>query len=230
MRILVAITAGLVLAACQATPPSRQTPLDGGPVGEDLSGARIEASAGGLPMFDPPAGPLSPEEIWRVDAQDNITHIQSGATCPGLLSGLRRDKQTIYRQNGMDVGCSYAGGEGPTLLRFYIFTSDNGGLDAEMRVASDSMRAQQPVAKRATVAGAAQAYRNFALVEADPDGMATRNSLLMTQVNDGWILKVRLTCRESDAKAAEEVAARLLGQEVERLKVRPVPRVVRAPA
>ena len=190
---------------------------------EGVPAARVETTPGGLPLFDPPTGPLSPEQIWRVDAQDTITHIQSGATCPGMLGGLRRDKQTIYKQNGMDVGCNYTGGEGPALLRFYIFTSDNGGLDAEMRVASDSMRAQQPIAKRGAVA-ASQAFKALALVETDANGGATRNSLLMTQVNGGWILKVRLTAREQDAKAYEEIAARLLTDEAERLKSRPVPR------
>ena len=63
-----------------------------------------------------------------------------------------------------------------------------------------------------------------ALVETDANGGATRNSLLMTQVNGGWILKVRLTAREQDAKAYEEIAARLLTDEAERLKSRPVPR------
>ena len=124
----------------------------------------------------------------------------------------------------MDVGCNYIGGEGPALLRFYIFTSDIGGLDAEVRTATDSMRAQQPIAKRAPVIAASQAFRNYGLVETDANGTMTRNSLLMTQVNGGWILKVRLTCREQDAKAYEELAARMLADEVSKLTSRPVPR------
>lgn len=224
MRILVAMAAAAgVLAGCQTAAPVADTQLAGAAAVEGVPAARVETTPGGLPLFDPPTGPLSPEQIWRVDAQDTITHIQSGATCPGMLGGLRRDKQTIYKQNGMDVGCNYTGGEGPALLRFYIFTSDNGGLDAEMRVASDSMRAQQPIAKRGAVA-ASQAFKTLALVETDANGGATRNSLLMTQVNGGWILKVRLTAREQDAKAYEEIAARLLTDEAERLKSRPVPR------
>lgn len=232
MRILAAsaaaMTAAAFLAACQSAPPVGGTVLDGAPAGDPRLGAGAATTPDGAAIFDPPAGPLSPEQIWRVDGQDNVTHIQSGAVCPGMLGPLRRDKQTIYKQNGMDVGCSYTGGEGPAVLRFYVFASDNGGLDAEMRVASDSMRAQQPIAKRATVASGAQAYRNFALVDT-AGGATTRNSLLMTQVNGGWMLKVRLTCREADAKALEEVAARQLGQEVERLKSRPAPRLVRTP-
>jgi hypothetical protein len=219
MRILAVIALG-VLAGCQGTPPVGE--LDGAPRATAVSGG--ETAPEGLAVFDPPAGPLGPEEIWRVDAQDNVTHIQSGVTCPGMLGGLRRDKQTVYRQNGMDVGCNYIG-DGPTVLRFYVFTSDTGGLDAEMRVASDSMRAQQPIAKRAPVIAASQAFRNYALVETDATGTATRNSLLMTQVNGGWMLKVRLTCREADAKMYEELAARVLDDEAGKLKSRPVPRV-----
>ncbi len=85
------------------------------------------------------------------------------------------------------------------------------------------MRAQQPIAKRATVA-APQSLKTLALVETDANGTAMRNSLLMTQVNGGWILKVRLTCREQDAKTYEEIAARLVGEEADRLKSQPVPR------
>lgn len=222
MRIL-AVVAAAVLAGCQSTSPAGETPLDGAPSGALASGG--ETTPGGLAVFDPPAGPLSPEEIWRVEPQDLVTHIQSGATCPGMLGGLRRDKQTVYKPNGMDVGCNYIGGEGPAVLRFYIFTSDIGGLDAEVRTATDSMRAQQPIAKRAPVIAASQAFRNYGLVETDANGTMTRNSLLMTQVHGGWILKVRLTCREQDAKTYEELAARMLADQVAKLKSRPVPRV-----
>lgn len=223
MRILAAVAAAVVLAGCQSTAPAGETPLEGAPHVTPAGGG--ETTAGGLATFDPPAGPLSPEEIWRVEPQDTVTHIQSGATCPGMLGGLRRDKQTVYKPNGMDVGCNYIGGEGPALLRFYVFTSDIGGLDAEVRTATDSMRAQQPIAKRAPVIAASQTFRNYGLVETDAGGTTTRNSLLMTQVNGGWILKVRLTCREQDAKTYEELAARMLSDEAAKLKSRPVPRV-----
>ncbi len=228
MRIRMAVAAAVVLAGCQSTAPAGETPLDGAPRVTAVTDGKMMPD--GPAMFDPPAGPLSPEEIWRVEPQDTVLHIQSGATCPGMLGGLRRDKQTVYKPNGMDVGCNYIGGEGPALLRFYIFTSDIGGLDAEVRTATDSMRAQQPIAKRAQVIAASQAFRNYGLVETDANGTMMRNSLLMTQVNGGWILKVRLTCREQDAKMYEELAARMLADEASRLKSRPVPRTVRMPA
>jgi hypothetical protein len=227
MKIRMAIAAAAVLTGCQTSAPAVETPLDG---------ARRVVSTGGAPtvpdgvtLFDPPVGPLAPEQVWRVDGQDLVTHVLSGATCPGMLGGLRRDKQTIYRQNGMDVGCNYIG-DGPTVLRFYIFTSETGGLDSEMRVATDSIRAQQPIAKRAQPSPAAAAFRNYAVTEADANGVMTRNSLLMTQVNGGWILKVRVTCREADAVRTEDLAARLLGDEANRLKSRPVPRTLKNPA
>jgi hypothetical protein len=228
MRILAVVATAVALAGCQSTSPAGETPPEGASAGTLASGE--DTAPGGLAMFDPPTGPLSPEEIWRVEPQDTVAHIQSGATCPGMLGALRRDKQTIYKPNGMDVGCNYAGGDGSALLRFYVFTSDNGGLDAEVRAATDSMRAQQPIAKRAPVVAAAQAFRNYALVETDANGALMRNSLLMTQVNGGWILKVRLTCREQDTKTYEELAARMLTDEAARLKSRPVPRTVRTPA
>src|SRR5690349_194425 len=77
MRILAAVAVAVMLAGCQSTPTAGETPLDGEPRVTTASGG--ETTPEGLATFDPPAGPLSPEEIWRVEPQDTVAHIQSGA-------------------------------------------------------------------------------------------------------------------------------------------------------
>jgi hypothetical protein len=212
-RVIAGLVAALaLLGACQsvATPPQ----AEGG----------TESA-----MFDPPTGPLSEAEIWRVDPDDNITHIQSGATCPGLWGGLKRDRLTIFRPDGMDVGCNYVGIDNATAMTLYVFTSAHGGLDSEMKVAIDSMRARQPVAKETPFYNPSSngGYKTYTLAYANADGTPMRTSLLLGQVNGGWLLKIRLTCRESDARKAEEVAGLAMMGQADRLRTRPVPRTAK---
>jgi hypothetical protein len=212
MRVLAGVIAALVaLGACQSpSPPAGDAPPA---------------------TFDAPIGPLSEAEIWRVDPHDTITHIQSGANCPKLWGGLMRDKLTIFRPNGMDIGCSYAGPAGSaTVLTFYVFTSVNGGLDAELKVGVDSMRARTPTAKEAPFHNppTSSEYRSHALSYASPDGTRMRTSLLVGQVNGGWLVKIRLTCREEDARKMEEAAGQGLVGQADRLRTRPIPRATRS--
>lgn len=218
MRLKAGLFAAVALGACQTQAPA----VDMAETGVVSSGSQED-----LAMFDPPAGPLGEADVWRVDLGDVVTHILSGATCPATRGDLRRDKQIIYRANGMDVGCNYIGADG-TVLRFYVFTSELGGLDAEMKSTADSMRAQQPIAKEEPFGSPSPEFRSYTLAYTGPSGTPMRSSLLLAQVNGGWMVKVRVTGPEAGARKTEELAARVLMEEANRLKSRPVPRMVRA--
>lgn len=221
MRIRAAVMAAFAVTACSAVPapsPSGGTSIETAERGRPDVDAGAQSPADRLPAGGAPKDPLRPEQIWSVDREDNVTHVLSGASCPAVLGPLRRGRQIIYRPNGMDVGCSYTSGDGKTLLRMYIFTSENGGLEAEMRIASDSMRAQQPVGRRVTLSEGARTFSGFALAGPDGAGTATRNTVLMTQTRDGWLVKVRLTCPESEAGPAENMAAGLLAGTAQKIR------------
>ena len=124
----------------------------------------------------------------------------------------------------MDVGCNYVSGETPTVMTFYSFTSTRGGLDAEMKDAIAQMKSRQPVAKEAPfmMPSANNSYRTYTLTYETVDGTKMRTSVLLGQ-EGRWLLKIRLTCRASDAQEAERVAGLALIGQQDRLRTRPAP-------
>src|SRR5262245_37747641 len=66
-------------------------------------------------------GETADKDLWTTDADNNITHILSGATCPASWSGLEREKVTVFKPDGTDVGCNFISRSGPTVMTFYVF-------------------------------------------------------------------------------------------------------------
>lgn len=163
---------------------------------------------------------LSEAEIWSQDPDGNLAHIQSGATCPAVWATMQRMQASVFREDGMDVGYNYNRSDTGTVMTFYVFTMPgSGSLGELMDETMESLKTRQPVAKETPylVPSQTRQYDARTLAYANADGSKMRTSLLMTKVGD-WFLKIRLTCREENARVAEETAGLALMGQADRLR------------
>ena len=126
IRVLstLALAACLAAGACQSKPKNEMV-ISFGPDGKMIvqSGGSAEDRAVAALLqqaLDEDNKPLSEEEVWRKDADGNITHIQSGAVCPVAWGNYTRGQVSIFKPDGMDVGCNYNAPNGATLTFYEI--------------------------------------------------------------------------------------------------------------
>ena len=162
------------------------------------------------------------KDLWITDDDDNITHILSGATCPAIWSGLEREKVTVYRPDGTDVGCNFVSRSGPTVMTFYVF--NGGSVNDEINGAFESMKARQPVSRETSFTSPSSngTYKSRTLAYEAANGTAMRTSVLVGEAG-GWVLKIRLTCTAAEAPMAEQVAGLAILGPSDRLRSRPRP-------
>jgi hypothetical protein len=230
MRVgaIVALAACLGVSGCQSK-PKNDLVINVGPDGrmtvqssgspEDRALAALLQLALDKEAAKDEKAPLTEAQIWRKDDDGNITHIQSGATCPVTWAGLTRDKLSVFAADGTDVGCNFVTpNAGPTYMTFYVYQRA-GGMEEAMKEAVDGMKARQPVAKETPYFAPSSngQYRSLTLSYKAADGTPMRTSVLLAQ-SGGWLLKMRLTCREDDARVAEQSAALGLMGQADRLR------------
>jgi hypothetical protein len=160
--------------------------------------------------------PLPENQIWRADADGNLTHIQSGAQCPQRWGDYVRGRTSIFRPDGTDVGCNYENADG-AVMTFYVYDSPE-DLAIELEETFATMKTRQPVSSEVQFADAAlpAAYAARTLAFAAADGTRMRTSVLMTD-SGPWRLKVRLTCKAGDARRTEQAAGIALMGQADRL-------------
>lgn len=175
------------------------------------------------------AEPLTEEQIWAKDANGNLAHIQSSATCPAVWAGMQRTDVHIFRNDGTDVGCNYGAPNSATVMTFYVYATANDVTVAdEARSALDTMKTRQPLAKETPYLGPTShgQYQALTLAYDNADGSKMRTSVLVTRVGS-WLLKIRLTCLASDGRIAEETAGLAIMGQADRLRSQPAPKIVR---
>lgn len=237
-RIVGMVATTLLLCACQTAPkPDNDIQIMIGPDGKMTVVLPPNASpeeqmmaaimSGTLDEAAAEAAELSEKEIWRTDGDDNLTHIQSGVSCPPVWAGMKRDRISIFRKDGMDVGCNYLSPNSPTVMTFYAFTlpGDATPVKQVLRDTLDTMKTRQPTAKETPYLAASRngQYEALTLAYENADGTRMRTSVLIAQVGE-WLLKIRLTCRAEDALMAEETAGVAIIGQTDRLRTRPVPK------
>jgi hypothetical protein len=154
---------------------------------------------------------LTDDQIWSRDGDGNVTHIQSGATCPAQWAGFTRNRLEVFIRDGMNVGCNYGLGT-TSALTFYVYEGTT--LEDELESALDAMKTRQPLSRETpyhapSVNGSYQA-RTLAYETAS--GTAMRTSVLIGKAGD-WFLKMRLTCPAAEAARLEQtVGIALIGQ------------------
>lgn len=175
------------------------------------------------------AEPLTEEQIWNRDADGNLAHIQSGATCPAVWAGMQRTQAQIFRDDGTDVGCNYGAPNSATVMTFYVYaTEDDISPADEARAVLETMKTRQPVAKETAYLAPSRngQYEALTLAYDNADGSKMRTSVLVARAGQ-WLLKIRLTCLEGDARIAEGAAGLALIGQADRLNGSPAPKMVR---
>jgi hypothetical protein len=159
---------------------------------------------------------LTEDEVWRKDAAGNITHIQSGATCPQTWGDYRRTKVSIFRPDGMDVGCNYETG-GQRFMTFYVYKSEL-SLAEELKGTMETVKARQPISKDVPFAmpSANGSYVAATLAYDLANGTQMRTSSLLAK-GGTWRLKIRLTTPAKEATDAERLASIAIIGQSERL-------------
>lgn len=234
----VGVVAGLIIAAAAggcatAKKPESAIEVTIGPNGEMIFTAPensspetlalamiMQSAAAGELQEEPESKALSEAEIWSRDPDGNLVHIQSGATCPAVWAAMQRTQASIFREDGMDVGCNYNRNDNDTVMTFYVFTlPGSDSLGDVMNETMEALKTRQPVAKETLYLAPSHTgqYEAKTLAYANADGSKMRTSLLMAKVGD-WYLKIRLTCREANAHVAEETAGLALMGQADRLK------------
>lgn len=216
------------LSACQ-TKPKNEMVINVGPDGRmtvQSNGSPEDQAIAALLQAEldkqADAKALTEDEVWRKDADGNLTHIQSGVQCPAVWGNYTRGKVTIFRPDGMDVGCNYNSPN--ATLTFYAYKSDLKLAD-ELKGTMETVKMRQPVSKEVpfSLPSSNDGYVAATLSYKDANGREERTSTLLA--NGGtWRLKIRLTCRADVAKDIENGAAvAMMGQRDRMLNPPPAP-------
>lgn len=242
-RGLIAVAAVALATGCQTKPSNTiyvgmnadgayNLASSGGTNEDKAIAALLQAAMNGELDFgaEDEQEPLSEEEVWRQDAAGNLTHIQSGAQCPARWGEYARGRSSIFRPDGMDVGCNYEGPDGK-IMTFYVYQNTE-TLREELETTFETMKTRQPVSTEApfgaTPASGSYAARTLAYEMAD--GTRMRTSVLLT-TGGSWRMKIRLTCKADDAVRTETAAGLALMGQADRLNTiqRPTPAPSPAP-
>jgi len=213
----------LTLAACSTAPAQNTDTIyfdpDSGEYSVDENASddsRALAALLGMAQELNQPQDLSDEEIWRSDAEGNLTHIQSGLICPVTWGGYIRTRETIYNRNGEDVSCNYGEGHS-TAVTYYAYRTAMSVEDELVGIMEQVVKARHPVHADAAILNASAPANGFnyvgdAISYSDANGQEMKSGLVLADVAN-WRLKVRITYPLENAEALEAfVGASLLGQ------------------
>ena len=222
MKLGAATCALALLGACATTANKAETKdtaiyvdPDTGEVATDPD-ASDEAKAAADMLGAVMRGDLPDDHIWKLDADGNATHLQSGMICPKVWSGYQRGEPIIFKQNGQDVGCNYSNAE-RAIVTFYTYRTPH-SMEEELEAIMETVvKARNPVHKEsdvfiATSAGAPMQSVGDAITFAAEDGEIIQTGLYLANAA-GWRLKVRVTYPEAISDSVENFAGiSMLGQ------------------
>lgn len=166
---------------------------------------------------------LEEDEILNVDSSGNVTHIQSGLSCPKTWSQLFLQDKQIYKQDGQDVGCSYQDGDG-VFLTLYAYRS-NMTVDDELNAIMDQVvKARHPIHESAgilnlTEAGTSVRYEADAIIFKGGDGRLMKSGLALADYA-GWRMKARVTYPEAVADEFERFLTVVMLSEFDQISAR----------
>lgn len=220
-----------LMSACSTTEKATDTPphivleddgsfsvtdKDGNPIDDP----RAESLSNALTLEMARSQTLEDDEIWAIDSDGNLTHIQSGGLCPLEWEQFTLSKPVIFQRNGLDVGCNFQSQELQASFTFYFyFNQENHALRAELEGASAAMKYRVPLAKSVDM----QVPENPSQVmigeaiegqgEAQP---AKRDAIVLTEEN-GWFVKLRMTYPAATAAALETLGSVMLLAQTEQI-------------
>jgi hypothetical protein len=164
------------------------------------------AFADSLTALPPPETQAPPLSVWRLGADGDAEHLQSGLACPALFHGYKRVDLHVYDGFGLDVSCNYTA---PDVILTLYMTRRTGAADVD---------AAMEEARREFLGGRADWHPQLSsdtrptigaiawhvLVYGDDQG---RDGIWIADL-DGWTLEFRITDTiAADGHARSDIAA-----------------------
>lgn len=215
-KTMAALAAAMCLAACTTVPAEQEdksttiyvNPDTGEYAVDESASDEVKMLAGLLSMAA--RGELDPdlpdEEILSADAAGNITHLQSGLSCPKTWARFALTDTQIYKQNGQDAGCSYEDGHG-AILTLYAYQSSMTVGDELAGIMEGVVKQRHPIHEEAgmqnlTDPTSATAFMADAISYKGGDGRPMKSGLALADYA-GWRIKARVTYPEAIADELE---------------------------
>lgn len=229
---LAAAAAGIGLAACASAPAEQDSattiyidPETGAYATDENASEETRMIAALLSMAAKGAlaGDLADEEILSIDEVGNVTHIQSGLSCPKTWSQLSLRDTQIYNQNGQDVGCSYDDGKN-TILTLYAYRSDYTVTDELQAIMDQVVKGRHPVYEEAgllnlTGPDTLAAFEADAIRYKAGNGQLMKSGLALADYA-GWRVKARVTYPEAIADEFERFLTVVMLNEYDNISAR----------
>lgn len=184
--------------------------------GQEVDSLEANLMLGLLQALQGPS--LADDEIWSVDAEGNLTHIQSGGMCPYEWGEFNLVKPTIFRQDGSDVSCNFQSSTLNASYTFYFYRNAE-PLDQELAGALNAIKTRSPTAQAAELnfLGPEPHFYVGQVLETEiDDGGVQRDAVLITETA-GWRIKLRMTYSANDAVDREHFGALMLQGQVDRV-------------
>lgn len=192
---------------------------DDNPSDEELAmGALLGALTGVLKPE-----PLEDDEILNIDSSGNVSHIQSGLSCPKNWSQLRLLDTQIYKRDGQDVGCTYQDGKG-AILTLYAYRSNMAVADELQAIMEQVVAPRHPIHETAgilnlTEPGTSVRFEADAITFKGGDGRLTKSGLALADYA-GWRMKARVTYPEAIADEFERFLTVVMLSEFDNISAR----------
>lgn len=162
--------------------------------------------------------PLEDHEIWSVDGDGNLTHIQSGGICPYEWGEFTLIKPTIFNRNGFDVGCNYQSVALEASYTFYFYVNSE-PIEQELDGVVSAIQSRTPTAQAVDLnfLGPAPRYYAGRALESSVDGGSVKRDSVLLMEKAGWRIKLRMTYEATDAIEREHLAAIMLKGQADRV-------------
>ena len=161
---------------------------------------------------------LAEDEIWREIDGGHLLHLQSGAICASEMGSIARERELVFAPDGSDVGCNYAdSARHQSYLTMYVYHRPH-DAETEWQDAMLGLRTRQPGAEEVPFGMPGASYAAATLAYETADGTLVRSSLLLAQEN-GWFLKMRITCPADECLRVEQMAGVGLMGQMERVRM-----------
>lgn len=161
---------------------------------------------------------LSDDEIWSVDPEGNLTHIQSGGFCPYEWGEFTLIRPSIFKRDGSDVGCNFQSTNLNASYTFYFYRNAE-PIEQDLQGVVDAIKSRNPTAKEAGLnfLGPEPRYYLGRVLETAIDGASvTRNAALIAD-EAGWRVKMRMTYNAQNALEREHLGAIMLRGQLDRI-------------
>ncbi|MEO1323549.1 MAG: hypothetical protein AAFV59_11125 [Pseudomonadota bacterium] len=161
---------------------------------------------------------LKDDEIWAVDQDGNLTHIQSGGICPQAWGEFSLVKTSIFKRDGSDVGCNFQSASLNASYTFYFYKNHE-PIEQDLESVITAIQSRNPTAKETDLTYLIPEPRFYIgrVIETVIDGGGVKRDASLIADEAGWRIKLRMTYGANNAVEHEQLGALMLQGQVDRV-------------